>query len=355
MIQKNIFNNIEEGKFIDQQLEPPHSRGILCGDINSQSIVTGSMDHGLRLYTTKTGKYKRELFSKRYGHSEWVTSVKFLKDQRILSAGMDGQICLWNKSSVKCDFLLGHETSISKIMVDDKNLAISSSYDCTLRLWGLDRIKRGKDNASDKFIGPHKSGIIDFDWHNSLLVSGDKNGTTAFWDINKVVSFKKFRNSHTAGVGKIFFLDNFDKKCVASAGLKDGKMNIYDLRTSKAIFKKKIHAGSINSINLTKSDFILTGSTDKNLALMDFRKLDSEIKRLETTGGVMDAEICNNLAIVGLNDGNLIVVDLDTMKTLYGFGAMQKGSVVVVKATEDFGKILVAGDDPTSLLLHFDQ
>lgn len=52
-------------------------------------MVTGSADHGLREYDLNSMKYKRELFAKRYGHHEWVTSVCHLKDGRILSAGMD--------------------------------------------------------------------------------------------------------------------------------------------------------------------------------------------------------------------------------------------------------------------------
>lgn len=32
-----------------------------------------------------------------------------------------------------------------------------------------------------KLTGPHKSPVLEFDWHNSLLVSGDKDGYIAFW------------------------------------------------------------------------------------------------------------------------------------------------------------------------------
>jgi len=34
---------------------------------------------------------------------------------------------------------------------------------------------------SMKLTGPHKSPVLDFDWHNSLLVSGDKDGFLIFW------------------------------------------------------------------------------------------------------------------------------------------------------------------------------
>ena len=34
-----------------------------------------------------------------------------------------------------------------------------------------------------KLFGPHKEAVLDFIWSNSLVVSGDKNGTVALWVI----------------------------------------------------------------------------------------------------------------------------------------------------------------------------
>ena len=65
--------------------------------------------------------------------------------------------------------------SISKVMADD-HVGISASYDATIILWDL-----GKRDMSDKLIGPHKEAIMDFEWMNSLLVSGDKSGVVAIW------------------------------------------------------------------------------------------------------------------------------------------------------------------------------
>lgn len=47
----------------------------------------GGADHGLKAFDAGTGRCSRALFSKRYGHSEWVTCTRHLPDGRILSAG----------------------------------------------------------------------------------------------------------------------------------------------------------------------------------------------------------------------------------------------------------------------------
>lgn len=78
-------------------------------------------------------------------------------------------------------------------------------------------------------VGPHKAPILDFDWKNSLCVSGDRDGRVAFWDINKTDVVKKCK-FHTGGVNKICILENTNEKLVASGGLKDGLLNIFDLR-----------------------------------------------------------------------------------------------------------------------------
>jgi len=43
-------------------------------------------------------------------------------------------------------------------------------------LWDLK-----KKDMCQKLLGPHKEAIMDFEWNNSLIVSGDKSGVIAFW------------------------------------------------------------------------------------------------------------------------------------------------------------------------------
>ena len=52
-------------------------------------------------------------------------------------------------------------------------------------------------SSAQQLAGPHKNAILDFDWHNSLLVSGDKNGVIALWDINQAKEIKTIK-SHQA-------------------------------------------------------------------------------------------------------------------------------------------------------------
>lgn len=69
-----------QGPKSDLAFDPKHDRQVLCMDIDKlgETIVTGSADHGLHVYNTKTGKRTRNLFNKRYGHTDWVTTCAIL-------------------------------------------------------------------------------------------------------------------------------------------------------------------------------------------------------------------------------------------------------------------------------------
>jgi WD40 repeat protein len=93
---------------------------------------------------------------------------------------MDKQLCLWDTKAVRCTPLTGHNSSISKVKVDQFNIAVTSSYDASLLVWNLNTL----ECVTGLFKG-HKDAVMTFEWSNSLIVSGGKDGSLAFWDINK--------------------------------------------------------------------------------------------------------------------------------------------------------------------------
>lgn len=49
--------------------------------------VVGSADHGLKVFALDTCKQRRNLYTKKFGHTEWVTTCCYLPDGRIVSGG----------------------------------------------------------------------------------------------------------------------------------------------------------------------------------------------------------------------------------------------------------------------------
>lgn len=119
--------------------------------------------------------------------------------------------------------------SISKVMGSD-SVGISSSYDASIRLWDLK-----KKQSSSKLVGPHKEAIMDFDWRNSLLVSGDKSGVMSIWDLNAEKSIKAIK-THNGAVSQIKLFSQSDQNLIFTTGLNDGRLVAHDMRTHLAVF-----------------------------------------------------------------------------------------------------------------------
>lgn len=90
------------------------------------------------------------------------------------------KLCLWEKDEARCTELIGHNSNVSKLAIDDNNIALSAGYDSSLLVWDLN-----SRTSLHGLFGAHHGACLEFAWRNSLVVSGDKAGVLAFWDINR--------------------------------------------------------------------------------------------------------------------------------------------------------------------------
>ena len=64
----------------DLPFDPQHDRSILAIDVDRTGdiMVTASADHALHVYNTWSGKRTKNLYNKRLGHTDWVTTCAIL-------------------------------------------------------------------------------------------------------------------------------------------------------------------------------------------------------------------------------------------------------------------------------------
>ena len=338
----------EQGPKVDIPLTPEHGGPILCMDNNLEVVVTGSSDHGLRVYNLSDGKQTKELFNKKFGHHEWVTTVQILGSRRIVSGGMDSLICLWESSGVRCKNLTAHTGSISKI-VADKNTGVflSSSYDSSIRIWN-----ESNPDPLACLSGVHKGPVTEMNWQSSLCVSAGKDGLCALWDINGEKCISKNR-WHSSQVSNIKFHSDVKNNLIITTGVSDGILNVVDMRDMKQIFHEPIHKMAINFVGTTESNLLITGSADKTLKVFDMNKGFKVINELKSTDAVFCGDICGNVVAAGCGDGNLLCYNLNTMECAWGYGCEKKGGIKFVKFVPEKMKILTAGDSGQGLELLF--
>lgn len=80
-------------------------------------ISPGGSDHALYAVDVSDPRKRHvQMYSKKFGHTDWVTSVAHLADGRVISASMDCRLCLWSTDRRSCvDVMGGHDKSISKV------------------------------------------------------------------------------------------------------------------------------------------------------------------------------------------------------------------------------------------------
>lgn len=357
MIQnKNFFKkDFTQGPSSDIPLAPHHGGPILNMDVRNDIVVTASTDHGARVYNLSSGKQMRELYNKRYGHTEWVACVKILKDGRILTGGMDSKICFWDAHAVKCMDLFEHQGSISKIMTDEtdfnETVFISSSYDTCLRVYST---ANGDNLAVLK--GVHRKPVTEFNFRNSILISADRDGGIGVWDLNneKCIMQKPLHQGQVSNI--VFHSDNQNNNLILTSGINDGVVNCIDMRTNEKVFSKRLHTGAINFLATSNlSNIAFTGSADKTIKVFDILNNFSEISSMKAT----DAVFCGALhessfLTVGCGDGNLLGYDLNKFDCSWGYGVEEQGGVRCVYIDSQRGRIITGGDSGKGLEVIFD-
>lgn len=177
-----------EGSWPSGPLEPAgrvgriSERNLLCMSVLGDVAVVGSADHGLSEVPLRGAgplRAKRTLYTKQYGHAEWVTDVAHLPDGRVLSAGMDAKLCLWETGAPRCRDLAGHTGSISRVLVSaDGSAAISAAYDKTVRVWSMET---ARECAT---LRAHRAPVMHLAWAGGLLGSADRDGAIVGWDLS---------------------------------------------------------------------------------------------------------------------------------------------------------------------------
>ena len=321
---------------------------LVCMTIKQPYAVVGSTDHALYVIDITTGKKVRTLYTKRFGHAEWVNCVDHMDDGRIVSGAMDSKLCIWGKPNEKiptatCIDAIGHAGSISSVKTLGNNAIVSASYDRTIRLWEA----KHRSVEETAVLKGHKAPILDINYHDNYLISGDRGGCAVRWDLNSQRVCQKLANAHDGHVTvvKAGILEN-----VFLTGGQDGIVKVWDFRNKNAVFKLPLHTsatsgtGALCAIESNEAGGdIVTAGADHLVNVIDpkasfktrsvFDDHKDFIYSLKVTGG---------LAFSGAGDGMLLVHDIQQGKLLYGLGANQ-AAVRCIGMTKE--TLVAAGDD----------
>ena len=135
-------------------------------------------------------------------------------------------------------------------------------------MWDLDA-----QSCLQGLLNGHRGPVTEFTWRESLAVSGDRTGILAFWDINRPEPVRMTKG-HGSAVSKICFASEGDDRVLLTAGLGDGRVNVFDMRTSQLVKAAVVAKAAINFLDManhSNGNHIVTGSADHMIKLFDMR------------------------------------------------------------------------------------
>jgi WD40 repeat protein len=224
-------------------------------------LASGSDDYTIKLWDVATGQEVRTL----KGHTYFVLSVAFSPDGRLLASGSgDRTIKLWDVASGSLvRTLTGHTNWVRSVAFSpDGKLLASGSDDNTIKLW---EVATGRELRTLK---GHSWGVksVAFSPDGKLLASGSGDGTIKLWDVATGQEVRTLKG-HTGWVTSVAFSP--DGKLLAS-GSGDHTIKLWEVATGREVRTLTGHTGDVTSVAFSPDGRLLaSGSADETIKLWE--------------------------------------------------------------------------------------
>ena len=199
------------------------------------------------------------------GHTDWVRSVAFSPDGKILASGSgDRTVCLWEVSSGQClTILQGHTDAVYSVAFspDGKTLA-SGSGDRTVRLWEV-------NNGQCLTILQGHTGVVymvAFSPGGKTLASGSNDHMVRLWEVSSGKCLAILQG-HTSAVRSVVFSP--DGKTLTS-GSEDQTVRLWEVSSGQSLTILQGYTGAVRSVAFSPDGKILaSGNSDWTVRLWE--------------------------------------------------------------------------------------
>ena len=228
-------------------------------------LASASGDNTIRLWDVELRKPLGEPLT---GHTNYVKSVAFSPDGNILaSASYDKTVRLWDVKQKKPlgKPLRGHSNVIFSVAFSpDGNTLASASYDKTIRLWDV----KQKKPLGEPLTG-HSESVrsVTFSPDGNTIASGSNDNTVILWDVSRRKPLGKPLTGHSDYVYSVAFSP--DGNTLASGSM-DNTVRLWDVSRREVLSELTDHSDSVRSVVFSPDGNILaSASKDNTVRLWD--------------------------------------------------------------------------------------
>ncbi|WP_305987778.1 c-type cytochrome [Roseibium sp. MMSF_3544] len=186
-------------------------------------VATASFDNAVGIWAGRTPRWLD-------GHDAAVKVVRFVDESRVVSAGDDNAIMLWNLDDGSGTRLEGHTAKVTGLAVSpDGRTIASASWDTRIGLWPV-------DGGEPVFLSGHTAGVnkVAFSADGAWLYSASVDGSIKLWDLVQK-SEKRVIERNGFGINVMVLGGANSNETWVAYGSQDGVTRIVDIESGERL------------------------------------------------------------------------------------------------------------------------
>ncbi|KAF8721212.1 WD40 repeat-like protein, partial [Rhizoctonia solani] len=282
-----------------------HLDSVYCLELDTaaDTIVTGSRDRSIKIWSVRTGELKETL----QAHEGSVLCLKVeLAKGFMCSGSSDRTIRVWERAAgswgVKA-VLSGHAGGVLDLRIDDKWI-VSCSKDTFIRVWDRQTLQQ------HCVLKGHEGPVNAVGLQGNQVVSASGDGTMILWDIENGSRVRTFAG-HDKGLACVEFKDD-----TIISGSNDRKIKVWSASTGDCLFTLPGHELLVRALAYDSvSRRLVSASYDRTIKVWEFGegrqdgwKLVREFKNLHDSH-IFDVKFDATKIVSTSHDQKILVLD----------------------------------------------